>query len=49
MAVSAANGTVDVLPGGATYIEFAKGQYVDVFTLSIVGSGNAYGVRGVRA
>lgn len=48
-AVAAADDTIDVLPGQSTYHQFSSGTYVDVFRVSIVGNGNAYSVRGIRA
>lgn len=44
-AVSAADGTYKVLPGSSLTIEF-ESMYVDICTLSVVGSANAYGVYG---
>lgn len=48
-AVAEADGTIDVLPGGSTFVPFGSGAYVDVFRVSVVGNGNTYSVRGIRA
>jgi hypothetical protein len=45
-AVSLADGTYSVLPGSSTYRSFGQ-AYVDVFVVSIVGSGNTYSIEGV--
>lgn len=47
-AVSAANGTDYVLPGSTLAIDF-ESAYVDICTLSVVGSANAYSVVGYIA
>ena len=47
-AVSAANGTDYVLPGSTLTIDF-NDAYVDICTLSVVGSANAYSVVGYLA
>jgi hypothetical protein len=47
-AVSLANDTYSVLPGSSTYRDFG-GAIVDVFVVSIVGSGNTYSIEGVLA
>ena len=47
-AVSAAAGTDYVLPGSALAIDFGQ-SYVDICTLSVVGSANVYSVVGYIA
>lgn len=47
-AVSAADGTYKVLPGSSLNYDFGT-SWVDICTVSVVGSANAYGVYGYSA